>query len=51
MQQENCTTIILSDKDVRLVEVNAGLTVELPPATTKVIIRVERKTEEPSERR
>jgi len=46
MRYEAQVLIYLTDRDVRLASPNGGLTVELPPGTTKVIIKVERETEE-----
>ena len=46
MRYEAQVLIYLTDRDVRLASPNGGLTVELPPGTTKVIIKVEREGEE-----
>ena len=45
MRYEAQVLIYLTDRDVRLAAPDGGLTVELPPGTTKVIIKVERETE------
>ena len=42
MRVEGTIVIHLTERDVRLAAPDGGLTVELPPGTTKVIIKVER---------
>ena len=46
MRYEAQVIVHLTERDVRLAAPNGGLTVELPPGTTKVIIKVEREAEE-----
>ena len=46
MKTETRMTIILSERECRAAQVNDGLTVDLPPDTTQVIIRVVRDEEE-----
>jgi hypothetical protein len=43
---ENITVLTLDERDVRLSATNGGLSADLPPKTTKVIIRVNAKLEE-----
>jgi len=42
MRYEPQVIVHLTERDVRLAAPDGGLTVELPPGTTKVIIKVER---------
>ena len=42
MRYEAFVVVHLTDRDIRLAAPDGGLTVDLPPGTTKVIIKVER---------
>ncbi len=46
MRYEAHVLIHVTERDLSLAAPNGGLTVELPPGTTKVIIKKERETEE-----
>lgn len=45
MKLENIALIIMDERDVRLSATNGGLAVDLPPQTTRVIVRVVAKLE------
>lgn len=40
MRLENNAILILDERDIRLSATNGGLAVDLPPQTTRVIVRV-----------
>ena len=46
MKTETRVTLVLTERECRAAQVNSGLTVNLPPDTTQVIIRVVRDDEE-----
>jgi len=48
MKTETRVTLVLTERECRAAQVNSGLTVDLPPDTTQVIIRVVRDDEEKS---
>ena len=49
MRYEAHVLIHLTERDIRLAAPDGGLTVDLPPGTTKVIIKVEREGEKEKE--
>ena len=46
MKTETRVTLLLTERECRAASVNSGITVDLPPDTTQVIIRVVRDDEE-----
>ncbi len=48
MKTETRVTILLSERECRAASVNSGITIDLPPETTQVIIRVVREEEGPT---
>ena len=48
MKTETRVTLVLTERECRAAQVNSGITVDLPPDTTQVIIRVVRDDEEKS---
>ena len=46
MRYEAHVHIHLTERDIRLAAPDGGLAVDLPPGTSRVIIKVERETEE-----